>query len=73
MLPSESSCMSAASPHKLWCHFTKQQQACDPCFLSPDGGMVCHSGWMNNTSLGTLDLLHVSFIHHLELMAEICG
>ncbi len=39
--------------------------------LSLDGGMVCHSGWMNNTSLGTLDLLHVSFIHDVELMAEI--
>jgi hypothetical protein len=41
--------------------------------LSLDGGMVCHSGWMNNTSLGTLDLLHVSFIHDVELKAEICG
>lgn len=35
--------------------------------------MVCHSGWMNNTSLDTLDLLHVSFIHDIELMAEIFG
>ena len=33
--------------------------------------MVCHSGWMNNTSLGILDLLHVSFIHDVELMAEL--
>jgi hypothetical protein len=32
-----------------------------------------HSGWMNNTSLGSLDLLHVSFIHDVELVAEICG
>ena len=31
------------------------------------------SGWMNNTSLGTLDLLHVYFMHDVELMAEICG
>lgn len=29
--------------------------------------------WMNNTSLGTLDLLHVYGMHDLELMAEICG
>jgi len=42
-------------------------------FLSLDGGMVCLSGWMNNTSLGTLDLLHVYFMHDVELMAEICG
>jgi hypothetical protein len=42
-------------------------------FLSLDGGMVCLSGWMNNTSLGTLDLLHVYVKHDVELMAEICG
>ena len=29
------------------------------------------SGWMNNTSLGTLDLLHVYFMHDVELRAEI--
>jgi hypothetical protein len=35
--------------------------------------MICHSGWMNITSFATLDLLHVSFIHDVELMAEICS
>ena len=30
--------------------------------------MLCLFGWMNNTSLGTLDLLHVYFMHDVELM-----
>jgi hypothetical protein len=41
-------------------------------FLSLDGGMVCLSVWMNNTSLGILDLLHVYVVHDVELMARSC-
>lgn len=36
-------------------------------------GFALPASWMNNTSLGTLDLLHVYVMHYVELMAEICG